>query len=273
MPTTYTANFKNAFVNCLTGRTSSVLLTHIRPCDGVQPADPNGTPAGVFAFNSVPASINVSGFMSSPGLGVSQLGAPRSAPAISTTTTLNWARIYDSSQNPCVDVTAGTSGSVGIILDSPSATASTNLTITGYSFKVPQSAGTVFLNTDLVNALAAAFCNNIANIGVFTSSTMIVYSGTPPASADAPLSGNTVLATYTFSATSPWGSAIAGAAILTANQSVNASATGTATFARVTKGAYVLQGTVGTSSSDFIVDTTAAVSGSPFVLNEATISF
>jgi len=60
---------------------------------------------------------------------------------------------------------------------------------------------------------------------------LIVYSGTPPASANASLSGNTVLATFTMG--TPFASSASSAAISpTLPSSVTIAATGTASFAR-----------------------------------------
>lgn len=69
----------------------------------------------------------------------------------------------------------------------------------------------------------------------FNSGTLKVYSGTRPTDADTALSGNTLLATLTFSATA---FPAASAGVLTANAitgDTSADATGTATFARCLK--------------------------------------
>lgn len=108
--------------------------------------------------------------------------------------------------------------------------------------------------------------------------TIKVYSGTPPATADTALSGNTLLATMTFG--SPAFSA-ASAGVKTANaitQDSDAPATGTAAFFRaVTSGAAtVAQGTCGATGSGeaMILPTTTInqhdqVPCSSFVVSEA----
>jgi hypothetical protein len=96
------------------------------------------------------------------------------------------------------------------------------------------------------------------------SGTLIIYSGTAPTGPNEALSGNTVLATFTFSAGSAQGSAAAGVMDLVfAATTVVASATGTGTFFRVlnTTPTALIQGTVGTSASDWDLSSTSITSG------------
>ncbi len=91
-----------------------------------------------------------------------------------------------------------------------------------------------------------------------------IYSGTQPATADTALSGNTLLAELRFSATSA-PAAVAG--VLTFNaiaSDMSADATGTATFFRAFKAdgtSVVMDGTVGTSAADAIINATAISAG------------
>lgn len=90
-----------------------------------------------------------------------------------------------------------------------------------------------------------------------------LYSGTAPADANAALSGNTLLATLTMSATA-FGSSVAGVATANAITSdTNAAASGTATFHRITNaaGTAIMQGSVGTSGCDLNLNTAAIVAG------------
>lgn len=275
MPTTYTTTFKNKLIDSLTGRASTNnVITYVRPYDGTQPADPTAAPTGVSAFTTITSSISLSGVMSAPGIGVTQLAQPKGAAAQQTTGTLTFARLHDSAQAALIDVTVGTSGTPGVILDAASASTGTTLSATGFSFKMPQNNGTVYLNTDLVNNIASAFFITATAVGLCTSSVLNVYSGSIPATADTPLSGNTLLVSFTLGATAPWNTATAGSASLTSNLTATAvaGAPTTATFARIVKGAMIMQGTVGTSSADFILDTVSITSGALITLNEATIS-
>lgn len=106
-----------------------------------------------------------------------------------------------------------------------------------------------------------------------------IYNGTPPANADATLSGNTLLATLTFGAAA---FAAASSGSKTANaitQDSDAAATGTATFFRVTNAAgstTYAQGSVGATGSGEAMEipTTTinqhdVVTCSSFVVSEA----
>jgi hypothetical protein len=100
--------------------------------------------------------------------------------------------------------------------------------------------------------------------------TLTFYSGTAPASADAALSGNTALAAHTLA-----GFAAASAGSMSANAIADdqIGVTGTATFARITQGAYVEQLTVGAAGSgaQVIVSTTAYVAGGTSQVVSVTI--
>lgn len=94
--------------------------------------------------------------------------------------------------------------------------------------------------------------------------TLVIYSGTAPAGPNEALSGNTALATFTFSAAASQGSPSAGSMTLAFSATtVSASATGTATFFRVIDSSsnVLIQGTVGTSGSDWNLSSTAITSG------------
>jgi len=101
------------------------------------------------------------------------------------------------------------------------------------------------LNTATVNSQAD-------NIGTdFTTATLIIYDGTPPANANTALSGNTALATHTLTG---FGAAAAG--VITANAIADATIanSGTASFARLALAGATMQITVGTSGAELIVD-------------------
>lgn len=120
---------------------------------------------------------------------------------------------------------------------------------------------TISMTTAARNARADSITTTAGNAALLR-----FYDGTPPASANAALSGNTLLAELT--AGSPFAPAASGG-VLTANsitQDSSANATGTASFFRLYKSdgtTVVMQGTVGTSGADMIVNTTSFVSGGP----------
>lgn len=132
----------------------------------------------------------------------------------------------------------------------------------------------------LTNAVAQGMLNGTGLAEAIGSGGKIrVYSGTPPANADAALSGNTQLAelglsTPPFSGFSDTGSA-GRATFGTITQDSSADATGTATTFRVLDAANVVkaQGEVGLSGSgkELIVGTVAFTAGSVVAISSGTI--
>jgi hypothetical protein len=108
---------------------------------------------------------------------------------------------------------------------------------------------------------------------VFAGGVINVYAGAVPANAGAALGGATLLAEVT--AQSPAFSAAA-AGVLTlsgvplSDNSINVS--GTASFFRLVQGANVMQGTVGTTSTDMIVDSVNFVQGGIFTITNMTVT-
>ena len=101
-----------------------------------------------------------------------------------------------------------------------------------------------------------------------------IYDGTPPASANAALSGNTLLATLPLSATA---APAASGGVLTFNaitDDASADATGTASFFRLlTSGATaVVQGTVGTSGEDINFNSVSFVAGGNVAISSLVLT-
>ena len=99
--------------------------------------------------------------------------------------------------------------------------------------------------------------------------TFVIYSGTPPANAQAALSGNTVLATHTLSTFTRSGAVVTAGAI----SNVTPSANGTASFFRcIVSGVAEIQGSVTVSGGggDAIVNnTTYSTAGTSQVISMA----
>ncbi len=116
-------------------------------------------------------------------------------------------------------------------------------------------------------AAIAALDAVVALIDAGTAALLKIYAGTVPDDADAALSGETLLATLTFSATSfPGASDGAPGATSTANaitDDTSAAATGTAAYYRITDsaGLAVTQGTVGTSGANLNLSTVSITAG------------
>jgi hypothetical protein len=107
----------------------------------------------------------------------------------------------------------------------------------------------ILLSNTFVNALLQHSGTSVAD--QLGAGTMVAYAGTPPAGPNEALSGNTVLATFAFSAAASWGSPASGVITLAFTATtVNATATGSATFFRMINSgaAALMQGTVAQGS-------------------------
>ncbi len=129
----------------------------------------------------------------------------------------------------------------------------------------------------ITNATAAGMLNGTGLAEALGASPVIeIYAGTVPANADAANSGTLlaelVCAATPFASYSDTGSA-ARATFGTIASDTSANATGAASFFRIrTSGGTVrCQGTVGTSASDLVLNTTAITAGSMVAISSATI--
>lgn len=133
---------------------------------------------------------------------------------------------------------------------------------------------------NVTNAVAQAMATAIATaVDAGTAAVINLYSGTMPTDSDTALSGNTLLAQLTMSATAFGASSDANpggritAAAITADSS--ADATGTATFFRVltqNAGTVTMQDTAGTSGTGLVLNTTAITAGSTVSITSATVT-
>lgn len=120
------------------------------------------------------------------------------------------------------------------------------------------------------NARATATAGLNAMNALCNGGTLIIYTGSMPTTPQTALSGNTALATFTFSATAFGAPAYSGGFMVSnasfASNSVNPSASGTASFARVfgSDGTTVVNDlTVGTTGTDLIIGSTSINTGVP----------
>lgn len=290
MPTTFhITNFKNKTLNMLTGQdTSATPFGFINFYNGAQPADPSTSPAGAAVFASVSQANNVSTKMGAAGGGVTQLNVsvgPTTPSGAAGVAAITFARIHTTGQQPIVDCAATLAGGGGgAILDSLTSVAAVGPTLTALGFKMPSSLGTVLLSASLANRLADLWGGAVAttiNMGNVTggSSSLLIYSGAAPATADAPATG-TLLATYNMTSTNLWAAASGGSSALNgAGPSVTASG-GAATaggYFRFIKnqGSFVftLQGSVGVAATDLVLNNNTFTSGvSSHQITDATLS-
>lgn len=121
----------------------------------------------------------------------------------------------------------------------------------------------VRLDTDIRNALATEISNQFP-----ASSTITIYTGTQPASANSAASGST-LATITLPA-SPWAAASGGAVAKQNTWSVTASGSGTAGYARLASaGGDAIDFAIG---SDLTISDSTIVAGGQVSVTSLTIT-
>lgn len=129
------------------------------------------------------------------------------------------------------------------------------------------------LNLKITNAMRSAACNAIVDsLDTGGAGTIKLYTGTQAATADTAVGAQTLLVTITLSATA-YGSASNGVATLAGTPlSGTAVASGTATWFRMANGSgtTIMDGSVGTSSADLIVNTTTIASGNTVTVNSGT---
>ena len=135
-------------------------------------------------------------------------------------------------------------------------------------------------NTTISNAAAKAACDAIVDLidGGSSAGTLKIYTASQPTNPDVAVSGQTLLGTLTFSdpafgsAADDDPGATATADTITADSS--ADATGTAAWFRCadSDGTAVIDGSVGTSSADLVLNTTSVVSGAEIAISSHTVT-
>lgn len=288
MATTFhVVNFKNKLLDLFTGVSGATTpFGFVGFFNGTQPADPSVTPTGAAEFASIAACPNVAGRMGSSAGGISTLAAataPTTPASAAGVAAITFARLYNTAQAPLIDMSATLAGGGGgAIIDALTSVAGVGSVLLALGFKIPASLGTIILSASLEDRLVDMWAGGSTtppSMGSTTggSSTLSLYSGSAPASADVAPTG-TLLATFNMTGTNLWAAASGGSAGLNgAGPTVTAVGTGTAAYFRMVKNngvfVFTLQGSVGTASSDMLVNTTALTSGVTSVqITDATIS-
>lgn len=163
-----------------------------------------------------------------------------------------------------------TTGNGGmLIVPSTTLVNGTPVAITG-TIRCPfNNGGTLRVNQELANAVLRAVLTGTTmnGIGVTAGGTPVlsIYNGTQPATADTAITTQTLLANnYTIPNGTTWAVAAGGASALTSALSGgNASASGTATWFRWTKGSFTMDGSVGTTGADMTLASTTFTANSP----------
>jgi len=128
------------------------------------------------------------------------------------------------------------------------------------------------LNPNYANTTVNAEADALARL--LDSGYLRIYDGTQPATADTAITTQVLLAELRFNATS---APAAAAGLLTFNaftQDLSANNTGTATWARALKSdgtTVVMDGSVGTSAADYIINATAIAAGAEVDANSLTL--
>lgn len=121
--------------------------------------------------------------------------------------------------------------------------------------------------TAVRTVLSDAVCAAAGAVG--TNGKLIIYSGTPPANAQASLSSNIAIATITAV---NFGAAASGVSTVTSSTADPAAVGGVATFFRLTTSGstVVLQGAVATSGSDLNINNTTIAASANVSLTSGT---
>lgn len=284
MATNLSTAFKNNILNWITGAAtpSNATVTHVLLYSGVSPGDPATAPAGSPVWAStMSGGVPIGTYMTAAGEGVSELSSTRVITATNTVGSVTLARLGNTTANVgYIDTDCAASGA-SVTVTAGGSSAGSSYGISAMSIKLPLTLGTVLLSPSLVNRLIdnlTAVNSGVLNFGISTSgaSTFEIYGGTAPATAeDTPPSA--AICTITIGASQVFTAAASGSTSLSAAQSATASGTGTATYARWKKTigsiVYTIQGSVGTSGTDFILNTTSLTSGVTSVqLTDATMT-
>jgi len=261
---------KNAMLTSMltTSSNTVTLLGTTNIYTGAPPATPETAASGTLLATG--PTFNASS-MTQASLGTAVLSNPVAfTPTI--TNTAGWARWLNPSSAAAIDmdVTVAAGGG-GSILSTLSLINGTPASIQNQSVQIPAALGTVMLNVALRNRLVDILCQAAGNIGIGVSGSILIYSGSAPANADAAATG-TLLATIP-TGVSAWATPSGGSAALVSSLVVAATATGTAGYARLVKGALTIQGSVGVGTGDFALDSLSLVSPNNTTLTNATFSF
>lgn len=276
--TFHITNFKNRTINAITG--ASTLPTAIgwmNVNNGVQPYDPSVAVPGSSVYSSVTAGIPLTLGLSGSANGIASLNGTKSANASATVNSLTWARIFDTSQLPIIDCTVGIS-SAGAIISSVNSLIGNALTLLNFSLKLPNNnGGTLFLSQTVMDRLVDLWTGvSSTGMSLGTSAQIDLYTGAAPATADVAPTG-TLVASFFGSATNWFNVGSSGSSVIITNPTVIANGTGTASYFRLYKTVggimFTIQGSVGTTGTDMVVNTTAITSGVTVVsINEFTLA-
>lgn len=202
------------------------------------------------------------------------LTVPLAVSTHSANGTITKAKFTDGTNDSIAGMVCGLAGTGhDIVVNDDVISAAETPNITAFTMEAIVS-GTAKANTLLCNRIIT-FLTKKNTSGFAAAGTVTVYSGSAPASADDAASG-TALVDWTTGVNTFWADASGGSIALTGSKTSNAATNaGTAGYARIswTSGGetYVIQGSVGTSGTDFVINTTTITTGT-YTLSAATVT-
>lgn len=245
---TFNVSAKNAYMDGIIGKTTSFgyyVITYLRVYT-----------AGLVILNGTNGSSVSWG---TAVQGTAPLNTVTLTPAASgVAAAIEW---WQGTSYPIATGAASLSGGGGnLILPSLTLATGTPIAISS-TLRVPlNNGGTLRMGQILAKQIVTCMTNNAPSPQLAAGGTLTIYSGTQPVTADTAITSQVALATLTL-ASADFLTAVNGATDLTAEKTVTPGVSGTATWARLTKGSYILDGSVGTAGTDFLVSTNTLVSG------------
>lgn len=194
-----------------------------------------------------------------------------------STGTIAKSRFMDTSGSIAIitDMVCAASGDREMYVDDDTIVSSSDpCNVTGCAMYYSPGTGTVKLNTALRERLLTYLTGKDTS-SFAAAGTIKIYSGSAPASADDAATG-TELASFTTSTTS-WAAPSSGSSALAASLGPVTASGGSSTaggYARFAWSTYVIQGSIGTSGTDFVINDNTFTSGvSSHTLTAATMAF
>lgn len=235
---TFPTTAKNALLDLLTGRTNTSQTGHAM-------GKLRLTGGGVSYYGG---ATGVAVTWGSAVAGVIPLTTASITPSAGTIDTIEW---WGTTPVTYTGTPSITGGGGNIIIVSPSSLALTAVpTSILASLRVPLSNGTIRINETLASALATLIAVGGTGPALCNAGSLVFYDGTQPALADTGPGASNVCGTFTTAATgADWAAAAAGATALAAAKNVTASSSNTPTWARLTKGSYVMDFSVGANGA------------------------
>ena len=206
--------------------------------------------------------------------GICALTAPYVLTKTASPGTIAFLRVQDDNLSTGVlDLTCSLAGGGGEVILS-SLNASNNPRIDAMSFKLPLTDNAnIWFSDSVVNGILDKFLGTGTTLDMGNAGIIEAYTGLPPANCGIPATGTKLCQWNLPASTTNWNAASAGSATLSASlTSAAALASGTFGYARWSKSGKVIQGTIGTTGTAFLTDSSVTVQGATSLLVAASIA-